>query len=94
MQPVDDYKSEINAAKQIRLAGWRLVCWMVICAMIIRPLGHSGRLDLALPILNSIAVIGVVVALNWKMRRRVWFWIAITIIAALHVPLIMFIPWT
>ena len=32
--------------------------------------------------------------LKWKLRRQTWFWIAITVSAALHVPLILFVPWT
>ena len=39
-------------------------------------------------------MIGVVVAMRWKLRRNLWFWIALTLIAALHVPLILFVPWT
>jgi hypothetical protein len=29
-----------------------------------------------------------------KLRRQAWFWIAMTVSAALHVPLILFVPWT
>ncbi len=39
-------------------------------------------------------MVGFLIALYWNLRSRIWFWIAIIIIAALHVPLIMFIPWT
>jgi len=49
---------------------------------------------MALPVLNSIGVFGFLIALKWKLRRRFWFWGILILIAALHVPLIMFIPWT
>lgn len=29
----------------------------------------------------------------WDLRRRVWFWLTISIIALLHVPLILLLPW-
>lgn len=29
----------------------------------------------------------------WDLRRCVWFWLTISIIALLHVPLILLVPW-
>ena len=49
---------------------------------------------MSLPVLNCIAVFGFLIALKWKLRRRIWFWCIMIFIAALHVPLILFIPWT
>ena len=34
------------------------------------------------------------IAVKWKLRRYVWFWGTMTILAALHVPLVLFVPWT
>jgi len=31
--------------------------------------------------------------LKWRLRRHAWFWITMTVIVALHVPLILFVPW-
>ena len=53
-----------------------------------------GRLELAMPLMIIIGVLGLVILVKWKLRRHAWFWIAITVIAALHVPLILFVPWT
>ena len=39
-------------------------------------------------------MLGFAIAVQRKLRRRVWFWITMTIIAILHVPLILFVPWT
>jgi len=94
VQLLHDFKGEIRAATKLRLSGWRMVCWIAVCAAIAWPLNSAGRLDLALPILNCIGVLGFITALNWSLRRRRWFWIVITIIAALHVLVLMFIPWT
>ena len=55
---------------------------------------HFGRLNLGLPVLNSIFVLGVVLAVKWKLRQRGWFWITMTAIVALHLLLIVYIPWT
>jgi hypothetical protein len=37
-------------------------------------------------------MLGFAIAAKWKLEGQVWFWI--TILAALHVPVILFIPWT
>ncbi len=38
-------------------------------------------------------VILITIRFFWGLRSRVWFWVTITIIALLHVPLILFVPW-
>jgi hypothetical protein len=43
---------------------------------------------------SGIAVLGFAIAVKWKLRRRVWFWITMTIIVALHVLMILYVPWT
>jgi len=39
-------------------------------------------------------MVAVAIVLRWKFRRHVWFWITITLLGALHLPLILFVPWT
>jgi len=34
------------------------------------------------------------IVMRWKLRRHVWFWITIVVLAGLHLPLILFVPWT
>jgi hypothetical protein len=89
-----DFKNEIRAAKKIRLPWWVQLCLLIGSGLSAALFDHFGRLDLVLPVLNSIVVLGFLVALKWKLRRFVWFWITVTIVAALHVPLILVIPWT
>ncbi|MGP0072149.1 MAG: hypothetical protein ACLPWF_09465 [Bryobacteraceae bacterium] len=55
---------------------------------------HFGKLALARPTIFSIIMIVIAIALKWELRRHVWFWITMTVIVALHVPLILFVPWS
>jgi hypothetical protein len=80
--------------KKMRLPWWGVLC--IIFSSIALGLGfvHFGELALARPTLVSIAMVGIVIAMRWQLKRHVWFWITMTVIAALHVPLILFVPWT
>lgn len=53
-----------------------------------------GRFELARPTMVSVAMVGLAITMRWKLRKRAWFWITMTILAALHLPLILFVPWT
>jgi uncharacterized membrane protein YjgN (DUF898 family) len=55
---------------------------------------HFGRFDLARPVLVSIIMLGIAVALKWELRRRVWFWITMTVMAGLHFALILWVTWS
>ncbi len=91
---VHDIKNDIREAKKIRLPWWGMLCWMAACALLELLLLRLGRFDLGLPALNSIAVVGFTISLNRNLRRHAWFWGTMGILAALHVPLILFVPWT
>jgi hypothetical protein len=90
----EEFKNDLEVAKSLRLPWWGVLCWICGIAPIVFLLNHFDRLDLALPILGSAATLGLVVVLKWRLRRRTWFWIVLGDVAALHVPLIMSIPWT
>jgi len=89
-----EVNNDIKAAKKIRLPWWVLLCLGIISLPICWLFDHFGRFALALPTLNSIFVLGFVIAVKWKLRRHAWFWVTIAILAALHVLLILFVPWT
>jgi hypothetical protein len=55
---------------------------------------HYGKFALARPTLYSVAIIVITIAMRWRLRGHVWFWLTMAFFAALHVPLILFIPWT
>jgi hypothetical protein len=80
--------------KKMRLPWWGVSCWMICCALIALLLLNFGKFDLARPMLCSTGVLVAVIAMRWKLRRNVWFWITVAVITALHVPLILFVPWT
>jgi hypothetical protein len=93
MSIAGDVKSDIKAAKKIRLPWWAVLCLLVFGMPLPWLFDHFGRLNLMLPIWNSVAVLGLMFVLKWRLRRRAWFWITMTVIVALHVPLILFVPW-
>ncbi len=94
MPVANDIKNDAKAAKKMRLPWWGVLCGIIGSTLSAWLFDHFGRFDLALPTLISIGTLGFAVALKWKLRRRVWFWITMTVIVALHVPLILFVPWT
>jgi hypothetical protein len=54
---------------------------------------HFGKLALARPTLSA-AIVTIAVAMRWQLRRHRWFWGTIIFVAALHIPLILLVPWT
>jgi hypothetical protein len=89
--PLDN---DLKAAKQMRLPWWVMLCGIIGSVLIAWLFDHFGRFDLARPALYSIAMLGIAVAIKWKLRRHLWFWNTVTVIVALHVLLVLFVPWT
>jgi hypothetical protein len=94
MPLTNDIKNNVKAAEKMRLPWWAVLCLIIGALPIYWLFDHFGRLNIALPTLNCVAMLGFAVAVKWKLRRHVWFWITMTIFVALHVPLILFVPWT
>ena len=86
-------KNDIKSARKMHLPWWGVLCVFTVTLLAAWLFDHRGMLDRTLPVLNSMAVLGLVLAVKWRMRRHVWFWITMTAIAVLHIPLIFFIPW-
>jgi hypothetical protein len=78
----------------MRLPLWGYIFIPVGAFLLFALFDHFGKLALARPTLFSISIIIIAVAMRWKLKGRVWFWITMAFLAALHVPLILFIPWT
>lgn len=94
MTVANDVKREIKQAKKLRLPGWGIVFVFIgsfVCSTLF---DHFGRLDLGLPVLNCIGVLGFIIALMRKLWLHPWFWVTMAFIAALHALLIIFVPWT
>jgi hypothetical protein len=93
MSLANEVKSDIREAKKMRLPWWAVVCLLVFGMPLPWLFDHFGELSLFLPIFNCVAVLGFMLALKRKLWPQAWFWITMTVIAALHVPLILFVPW-
>jgi hypothetical protein len=85
---------DIRAVKQMRLPWWGLLCLGISSLLLAWLFDHFGRFDLVRPTAYSIAVLVVAIAIKWKLRRHMWFWTTVGVIAALHVLLILCVPWT
>ncbi len=94
MPLIQDIKNDIKEAKKIRIPWWGVLLWMAACGLIDWLLIAVGRFDLSLPALNSIGVVGFTIALKRKLGRYTWFWGIMAVLAALHIPLVLFLPWT
>ena len=86
--------NDIKDARKIRLPKWAILCGIVVSTLMAWLFDHFGRFDLELPVMETIGVLGFAIAVKWKLRSRVWFWITMAIIATLHVVLVLLIPWT
>ena len=71
--------------------------WAIVAAICTSPLfilfayfGDPGRGQAAMVSAISLAT---ATRFLWDLRTRVWFWLTISIIALLHVPLILLVPW-
>lgn len=79
---------------QMRL-GWRGITGVMLgTALLAIPFVYWKRFDLALPTFVSVAMISLAIAMRWKLRHDAWFWMTMTVLSALHFPLILLIPWT
>jgi hypothetical protein len=78
----------------MRLPWWGVLCVIAGTVLLGLLFLELGRLDLARPSLITTAVIVLTIVMRWKLRKHAWFWGAIAIFAAIHVPLILFIQWT
>ena len=93
MSLVDDVRGEIKTAKKLRLPWWGVLCVVIGSYLCAELFDKFGKLDLVVPILNTIVVLGFMLALKRKLWRYAWFWVTMLVIALLHVPLILFVPW-
>jgi hypothetical protein len=94
MSLANDVRREIKAAKKLRMPGWVMLCLAIGTFLCLRLFDNLGKLDLVLPTMNSILVLGVMLVLKRRLWWHMWFWVIMVVIAALHVVLILFVPWT
>jgi hypothetical protein len=82
--------------RKMRLPWWGVLCVIILGGLACVDLVRSFRQvsNLARPTMTSAAMVIIAIAMRWKLKRHVWFWITMIVLAALHVPLILFVPWT
>ena len=78
----------------MRLPLWGYIVIPIGAFLVFALLDRFGKLSLARPTVFSVLMITIAVAMRWKLNGYVWFWITMACLAALHIPLILFIPWT
>ncbi len=54
---------------------------------------YFGKADMGLAISIVLGVMMVAIKTRWYLREHVWFWAAIVLIFALHVPLFLRVRW-
>ena len=87
-------KESVKHAKQLRISWTSGLAIGGGTLLIAGLLDHFGKFDLATPTVFCALAISLAIATKWELRGHWWFWITITIISTLHVPLILFVPWT
>jgi hypothetical protein len=80
--------------RQMRLPWWGVLCVIIGAFLLFFLFDHFGKLAIARPTLYSVAIISITVAMRWKLKGHMWFWITMIVLAALHVPLVLLVPWT
>ncbi len=92
--PLRELRELLEKNKRLRLSwkgGLAIFAGTILIALLFV---YFGRFDLAAPTLFSILVIVVAIKMKWELRKRVWFWAAMVAITALHISLIVCVPWT
>ena len=93
MSIASDVRRDIKAAKRRRLPRRAILPGIAVGSLCAWLFDRFGILNLFLPIWNCVAVLGFMLALKRNLWPRAWFWVAMTFIAALHVALILYVPW-
>jgi hypothetical protein len=52
-----------------------------------------GRIDLGMNVAVCLAMCIIAIWIRWDLRRRLWFWVVVALLLALHVPLFFLIKW-
>ena len=89
-----EVKTDIRAAKKFWLPWWAVMSLIVAGVPIVWLVDRYGKLNLVMPTSMSIAAVLLAVTVTRRLWRHAWYWGTVAILAALHVPLILLVPWT
>jgi len=77
---------------------WKTLPWVIAAAVVTSPLffffEQRNEPEVGRAAWMCALVFVVVVKIRWELRTHSWFWLTLAGLAALHVPLILLIPWT
>lgn len=89
-----DVKRDIKTAMKLRPPWWSVLA-VSLAAFFAYPLfDDAGKVQLMIPIVASAAVLGTTIVTKWRLRAFAWFWSTMALLAALHILLILYVPWT
>ena len=54
---------------------------------------YFGKEDMGLAVVIVLGAMMVAIKIRWNLRRHTWFWAIISVILALHVPLVFKVRW-
>jgi hypothetical protein len=94
MSVAEDVKSDLRAAKKLRLPWWVVLFGTVASFLCASLFDKFGKLELALPALNGVAVLGFMIVLKRKLWTQLWFWATMAVVAAVQVAFVALVPWT
>ena len=67
---------------------------IVVSFCMARLLDLAGRVELMMPVLASVFVLGLLLVLKWRLRRYAWFWITMAVFVGLQHSALLRYPWT
>jgi hypothetical protein len=80
--------------RKMRLPWWGVLGIILGGLPVLILFDHFGKYNLGRPTLTSAIMVIIAIAMRWKLRRHAWFWGTMICFAALHVPLVLLVPWT
>lgn len=80
--------------RKMRLPWWGMLGIILGGLPVLILFDHFGKFNLARPTLTSAVIVVIAITMRWKLRGHFWFWITMIVLAALHVPLLLLVPWT
>lgn len=83
MSPLDE-KASVN------FTGVTVAAILLPVALIVY---HYSNADKAISTFLFLGVVAFAAKIRWRLRKHVWFWVVLLVVALFHVPLIISIHW-
>jgi hypothetical protein len=69
------------------------VVFFAVSILIVFLTARIGHVELGRPILLAIGALAIIIIIYPELYQRLWFWTAMMIFTALHIPVIVFSHW-